>query len=116
MYEFVGIICLFLSRSECQQNTYSFSYCILDFSHFFPRLVTQNVDALHYKAGNRHVIELHGSTHRVMCLSCNHKILRTEMQDYIRHLNPDYYAQSLQMAPDGDVSLTPEQIEGFKVR
>jgi len=27
-------------------------------------LVTQNVDALHHKAGSRNVTELHGSAHR----------------------------------------------------
>ncbi len=35
-------------------------------------IVTQNIDGLHQKAGNspERVIELHGSTHRVRCLSC----------------------------------------------
>ena len=33
-------------------------------------LVTQNVDALHTKAGAQDVVELHGCTHRVVCLSC----------------------------------------------
>jgi NAD-dependent deacetylase len=35
-------------------------------------IVTQNIDGLHQRAGNtpERVIELHGSTHRVRCLSC----------------------------------------------
>ena len=33
-------------------------------------LVTQNVDALHTKAGSKRVTELHGCSHRVVCLSC----------------------------------------------
>jgi NAD-dependent deacetylase len=35
-------------------------------------VVTQNIDGLHQKAGNapERVIELHGSAHRVKCLSC----------------------------------------------
>lgn len=35
-------------------------------------IVTQNIDGLHLKAGSapERVIELHGSTHRVRCLSC----------------------------------------------
>jgi NAD-dependent deacetylase sirtuin 4 len=33
-------------------------------------LVTQNVDALHTKAGSSKITELHGCTHRVMCLNC----------------------------------------------
>ncbi|KAK7087807.1 NAD-dependent protein lipoamidase sirtuin-4, mitochondrial-like [Littorina saxatilis] len=78
-------------------------------------LVTQNVDTLHYKARSTRVTELHGSAHRVLCLSCHHKILRNTMQEHIKALNPDWHAQSLEMAPDGDVQLTTEQVEGFKV-
>lgn len=35
-------------------------------------IVTQNIDGLHQEAGNspERVVELHGSTHRVRCLSC----------------------------------------------
>jgi len=35
-------------------------------------LVTQNVDGLHQKAGSNpeHVVEIHGNTHRAMCLDC----------------------------------------------
>ncbi|KAL8589467.1 hypothetical protein ACOMHN_061678 [Nucella lapillus] len=78
-------------------------------------LVTQNVDALHYKASSTRVTELHGSAHRVVCLACHNKVPRTAMQQQIKALNPDWHAHSSQMAPDGDINLTPEQIEGFKV-
>ena len=73
------------------------------------------MDALHYKARSLRVTELHGSAHRVICLSCQHKMLRHEMQERIKDLNPEWHAQSLEMAPDGDVSLTSEQVTGFKV-
>ena len=33
-------------------------------------LVTQNVDGLHKAAGNRNVLEIHGSLHRTRCLTC----------------------------------------------
>jgi NAD-dependent deacetylase len=33
-------------------------------------LVTQNVDGLHRAAGNRNVLEVHGSLHRTRCLTC----------------------------------------------
>ena len=35
-------------------------------------LVTQNIDGLHQRAGNSHeiVVEVHGTLHNVMCLSC----------------------------------------------
>lgn len=36
-------------------------------------LITQNVDGLHHKAGNdpRRIVEIHGNTREVMCLSCD---------------------------------------------
>lgn len=33
-------------------------------------VVTQNIDGLHCKAGNRNVIEYHGSVHKLRCPSC----------------------------------------------
>jgi len=37
-------------------------------------VITQNVDGLHQKAGSKNVIELHGSIHRVKCISCKNKL------------------------------------------
>jgi NAD-dependent deacetylase len=38
-------------------------------------LITQNIDGLHQKAGNspERVIEVHGTVHKVVCLSCGRK-------------------------------------------
>jgi NAD-dependent deacetylase len=33
-------------------------------------LITQNIDGLHQKAGNRNVLELHGTVHRNHCVDC----------------------------------------------
>ena len=35
-------------------------------------LVTQNIDGLHQEAGNRRVVEFHGSGRRLACLECGH--------------------------------------------
>ena len=37
-------------------------------------IITQNVDGLHQAAGAVDVTELHGSLHRVICLSCGQRI------------------------------------------
>ena len=50
-----------------------------------------------------------------MCLGCDFKMTRQEMQELIRAHNPDWSAHSEEMAPDADVQLSKEQIEGFKV-
>lgn len=78
-------------------------------------LVTQNVDALHFKAGSSKVTELHGSTHRVACLRCDYKTTRHDLQIVIENLNPSWRAFSNVLAPDGDIQLSQEEIEGFQV-
>lgn len=37
-------------------------------------VITQNIDGLHRKAGNRNVIEYHGSVHKLRCLSCGSRL------------------------------------------
>lgn len=45
---------------------------ITDFQKLFPKsmVITQNVDGLHWQAGNAPVLELHGSIHREKCFEC----------------------------------------------
>ena len=79
-------------------------------------LVTQNVDALHTKAGSSRVTELHGCTHRVICLSCEEGLGRWHLQDMFERLNPGFRVTSDAINPDGDVVLTEEQVKDFQVR
>lgn len=78
-------------------------------------LVTQNVDALHAKAGAQRMTELHGCAHRVMCLGCGTISPRKELQRRFVELNPDWSAQAGAVAPDGDVFLEDEQVLHFRV-
>jgi len=80
-------------------------------------LVTQNVDELHRKAGSSHCVELHGSTHRVVCLSCGDVKPRVELQQRFVEANPDWHVESLQdqLAPDGDVLLPDDLVCNFSV-
>ena len=54
-----------------------------------PTLLTQNVDRLHHRAGSRSVVEIHGSTHDTVCLSCGATGSRAELQERLAILNPD---------------------------
>ncbi|KAM7422680.1 hypothetical protein PAMA_010635 [Pampus argenteus] len=78
-------------------------------------LVTQNVDALHSKAGQKRLTELHGCTHRVICLGCGSISAREELQRRFVSLNPDWTVQGSAVAPDGDVFLEDEQVLHFRV-
>jgi len=48
-------------------------------------VITQNIDGLHQKAGNRpdRVIELHGSTHVIRCTQCGRTYSGTEIQEQL---------------------------------
>jgi len=42
-------------------------------------VITQNIDGLHKKAGNNRVLESHGSTHVLRCISCGSRFAREEV-------------------------------------
>jgi hypothetical protein len=55
-------------------------------------IITQNVDGLHQAAGASEVTELHGSLHRVRCLSCGQRTSRTELDRRLAAANPGWDA------------------------
>jgi NAD-dependent deacetylase len=51
-------------------------------------VITQNTDGLHQRAGSRQVIELHGSSHAVICLDCDARFPRDEVDQMNREHCP----------------------------
>lgn len=78
-------------------------------------VVTQNVDHLHQKAGSKNVIELHGSGYLVKCLSCPYEVDRFTLQDTLMERNPDMKGSFSMIRPDGDVELSKEEVDKFRV-
>ncbi|MGH3716349.1 MAG: SIR2 family NAD-dependent protein deacylase [Micromonosporaceae bacterium] len=52
-------------------------------------LVTQNIDGLHQRAGSTSVIELHGTIHDVVCLSCGDRHPMRQALDRVAAGEPD---------------------------
>jgi NAD-dependent deacetylase len=48
-------------------------------------VVTQNVDGLHQKAGNSHVVELHGTNRMAHCLKCNAQYQRADILQRVKN-------------------------------
>ena len=70
------------------------------------RLVTQNVDGLHQRAGSRDVIDLHGRIDAVRCLACGALSSRDAVQAQLVARNPEWtQAVDAAIAPDGDADL-----------
>jgi NAD-dependent SIR2 family protein deacetylase len=77
-------------------------------------VITQNVDGLHLRAGSSHVIEVHGTMRRVLCLRCGQVFDRRDIATQIEDRNPWITVpENVKLAPDGDV--LPESTEGFVV-
>ena len=76
-------------------------------------IITQNVDGLHQAAGARNVTELHGSLHRVVCLSCWQRTSRLALDARLRAANPEWHERAAEVNPDGDVAL--EETAGFVI-
>ena len=68
-------------------------------------LVTQNVDRLHQKAGQKDVVDLHGRLDQVICMDCGVIVPRLDVQAWLEEKNPHLRNQSFQPAPDGDADM-----------
>jgi NAD-dependent SIR2 family protein deacetylase len=79
------------------------------------RVITQNVDRLHSRAGSRRVLELHGALAEVVCLDCGYLEDRDDLQARMRRQNPSWIDGPSPMAPDGDADLPDDVIERFEV-
>jgi NAD-dependent SIR2 family protein deacetylase len=78
-------------------------------------VITQNVDGLHQAAGAADVTELHGSLHRVLCLSCGQRTARTDLHRRLAAANPGWDAGPALINPDGDAVLADDATESFRV-
>lgn len=79
-------------------------------------VVTQNVDSLHLKAGNKNLIELHGSLYSVVCMGCGQRESRESVQTTMATLNRHWHViNTYEPAPDGDVALDDHFVYDFQV-
>jgi len=90
-------------------NAGHFAVAALERAGLVRGVITQNVDGLHQAAGAALVTELHGSLHRVVCLSCWARSAREELDARLRTANPAWTAASAGLEPavnpDGDVAI-----------
>jgi NAD-dependent SIR2 family protein deacetylase len=78
--------------------------------------ITQNVDGLHQAAGASGVTELHGSLHRVICLSCGQRTSRTDLDRRLTAANPGWDTEPAALInPDGDAVLADDGTDSFRV-
>jgi NAD-dependent SIR2 family protein deacetylase len=78
------------------------------------KLVTQNVDGLHQRAGSHDVVDLHGRLDAVQCMDCGQRCDRNSYQRELEGRN-DASQWSGATAPDGDADLDDEDLSAFDV-
>ena len=79
------------------------------------RIVTQNVDGLHQRAGSASVVELHGSIDAVICLECGARHTRAAIQAQLLVDNPALADVSAAVSADGDAHLEWDALDAFRV-
>jgi NAD-dependent deacetylase len=71
-------------RTDAQPNPAHRALVELEQAGHLRAVVTQNTDGLHQQAGSGRVIELHGSSHEVVCLDCEARLPR-DQADRMNH-------------------------------
>ncbi len=87
----------------------------LEHAGVIDRVITQNVDGLHQRAGSRKVIDLHGRLDVVRCFACGCGEGRDVFQSRLLNANPDWGARNARVAPDGDADLDAADYGAFEV-
>jgi NAD-dependent deacetylase len=74
--------------AESKPNKGHFALAELEILGVLKCLITQNVDALHEKAGNQNLLEYHGNSLKLRCVSCSARFPRSQF-DLIKMLEED---------------------------
>jgi NAD-dependent deacetylase len=64
---------------QAQPNPGHYALAELEVRGILKCVITQNIDGLHKKAGNKRVLEYHGSVNSVRCISCGARFAREEV-------------------------------------
>ncbi|MBR4509044.1 MAG: NAD-dependent deacylase [Elusimicrobiaceae bacterium] len=112
----------FNSMGVAKPNTAHKTLAKLEEMGFLKGIITQNIDNLHQKAGNKKVLEYHGTIDTLVCTKCSKKyktkdtdltpdlpscscggILKPDFVFYGEGINPQVYQESLALALKTDV-------------
>lgn len=83
----------------------------LEEAGFLQSVITQNIDALHQKAGSAHVIEVHGTYQTLTCLGCYRQSQATDQffADFLEHGENPHCSQCGNLLKP-DIILYQEQL------
>ena len=105
----------FPAFARARPNTAHDSLVALEASGHVSGVITQNVDDLHQRAGQRWLEPLHGELHRIRCTACGRLSDRTTFQDQLELMNAPFLNVEASLAPDGDADLDEVDLSSFRV-
>src|SRR5687767_7127109 len=76
----------------------------MEYSARLQTIVTQNIDALHQKAGSKHVVEMHGTWRTLSCTECFEQFESEPL------LQPYLVAGKIPLCPNCNEILKPDVI------
>ncbi|OGT84266.1 MAG: NAD-dependent deacetylase [Gammaproteobacteria bacterium RIFCSPLOWO2_12_FULL_52_10] len=101
--------------AQANPNATHTALVVLEHTGLIRYLVTQNVDGLHQKAGSKSLLELHGGLAWAICLECQHRFPRAEVQDILLQDNPDLNYVVNIFTPDGDAHIENHDLSSFRI-
>jgi len=87
-----------------QPNPAHFAMSQMEAAGCIQSVITQNIDALHQKAGSKNVIEMHGSMRTLTCTQCYHRV------ESLPYLSPYVEKGEIPHCPKCDSVLKPDVI------
>jgi NAD-dependent deacetylase len=85
---------------KAQPNTGHFKLVELEQQGNLYRVITQNIDGLHQKAGQSNVIELHGNSRTSSCMRCNKTFTMDEVYFKVKDTIPPLCSCGGQLKPN----------------
>ncbi len=100
---------------QAQPNPAHLSLARLEEAGYLKAIITQNIDALHQKAGSQNVIEVHGTFNSMTCIGCYEQIPTSpELIDDLLEKGLDPFCQECGRPLKPDLILYEEQLPADK--
>ncbi|MCL9761380.1 NAD-dependent protein deacetylase [Frankia sp. AiPa1] len=99
--------------ASAEPNTGHHALARLEQAGVVTGVITQNVDGLHQRADSRTVIDLHGNLAWVLCPDCGQRSARRDLDARLRAANPNLEIAGAPTNPDGDVTLSEQDVARF---
>ncbi len=76
---------MLLGMTEAEPNRAHFALAEMERLGYIKGVITQNIDNLHYRAGSKYILEVHGNTREGSCMECGNKVELEVLTDKVNN-------------------------------